>query len=407
MLRYCIWIALAPALAGAQPLDDLVAEALRNNREILAAQKRYEAARQRPAQTAALPDPMVSLGYTANGYPYPGAGLGRDVTSNLGVMVSQEMPFPGKRKLRGEIAGKEAGAEFERYLATRLSVVARVKQTYHELHHAIVAAGFVERYQELLGNMLRISEARYSVGRAAQQDVFKGQTQLAVFQAQLLRYRQERASKELELNALLGRPPGSAVEIPEELPVGELPLTQDQMLERAREHAPELARERNLVERGQLSASLARRDFYPDYTVAGGYFNQGGMPPMWQFRVDVKLPAQRAARRAALAEREFETAEARHNYESAAVNLEARVRTQYSLAETARKLVDLYEKSVLPGGRLALESSMTAYQTGAVDFLSVFSNFMSVVEYEMARHEEIMRFHIALASLEEMTGGNL
>ncbi len=54
-------------------LADLVDEALRNNREILAAQKRYEAARQRPSQASSLPDPMFSPGYTSNGNPLPGA----------------------------------------------------------------------------------------------------------------------------------------------------------------------------------------------------------------------------------------------------------------------------------------------------------------------------------------------
>ena len=49
-LQFWIALALAPALAGAQPLASLVDEALHNNREILAAQKKYEAARQRPSQ---------------------------------------------------------------------------------------------------------------------------------------------------------------------------------------------------------------------------------------------------------------------------------------------------------------------------------------------------------------------
>src|SRR6516164_5385649 len=104
---FCAWLGLAGA-AQAQPLAALVEEALRGNREILAAQKRYEAAQQRPRPESSLPDPAVSLGYASNGWPYPGAGLGRDVTSNIGIMVSQEVPFPGKRQLRGQIASKEA-----------------------------------------------------------------------------------------------------------------------------------------------------------------------------------------------------------------------------------------------------------------------------------------------------------
>src|SRR3974377_518879 len=106
--RSFIWMAALSFPALAQSLDSLVEEALRNNREILAAQKKYEAARQRPSQAAALPDPTVSLGYTSNGGAGAVAGIGSAATSNAGLMVSQEMPFPGKRQLRGEIAAREA-----------------------------------------------------------------------------------------------------------------------------------------------------------------------------------------------------------------------------------------------------------------------------------------------------------
>ena len=404
-LRYLFWIAALAAPASAQPLASLVEEALRNNREILAAQKRYEAARQRPSVASSLPDPTVSLGYTSNGGPWPVAGIGREPTSNAGLMISQEVPFPGKRKLRGEIAATEAGAEFDEYRAVRLNVVSRLKQAYHELHYATVAVVFVKRYQDLLENILRISEARYAVGRAAQQDVFKAQTQFSIFQTQLLRYEQQRSSKEIEINALVNRPAAGHIEVPEDIPPGELAVTLDEMLAHARTQAPALAREQKLIERNELAASLARRNYYPDYTISGGYFNQGGLPPMWQFRVDFKLPAYFwRKQRAEVTEQTFQVSEARHNYEAADVGIEARIRDTYTLAVTARKLVDLYRRSVIPEAQLAVESSMAGYQTGALDFLSVFSNFMNVVDYELMHHEEVMRFHVALAKLEEMTG---
>jgi outer membrane protein TolC len=404
-MKNYLYLFAFPIALGAQPLSALADEALLHNREVLAAQKKYEAARQRPSQESSLPDPMLSLGYTSNGGPYPLAGIGRDLTSNAGIMISQELPFPGKRQLRGEIAAKEASAEYDQYLAVRLNVTARLKQAYHELHHANAGIHFVHRYQELLQNILRISEVRYSVGRAAQQDVFKAQTQFAIFQTQLVRYQQERDSKEIEINALLNRQQGGHIEVPEDMAPGELTATLDDMLAHARTHAPMLARERKMVERNDLAGALARRNLYPDYTVSGGYYNQGSMPPMWQFRVDVKLPAYfRTKQNAEIAEKAYSAIEARHNYEAAEVAIESQIRETYTLAATARKLVDLYRKSVIPGAQLALESSMAGYETGALDFLSLFSNFMNVVEYELMYHEEVMQLDVALARLEEMTG---
>jgi len=401
-LRNWLCFLCLPALSTAQPLSSLVDEALHNNREILTAQKKYEAARQRPAQAGSLPSPTVSLGYTSNGGPYPVAGIGRDVTSNAGVMLSQDMPFPGKQKLRGEIAARQADAEFQEYLAVRRNVIARVKQVYYELHHAIEGIASTRRNQELLQGILRVSEARYAAGRAAQQDIFKAQTQFSIFQAQLMRYQQEERSKQIELAALLNRPTNSSIDPPGDMELGAAISNLPQMLAQARATAPMLAREQKNVESSELAANLARRDYYPDYTLSGGYFNQGSMPPMWQFRVDIKLPAR--SQRAAVTEQEFATAQARHVYEGTSVAIEARVREDYTVAETAHQLAELYENSVLPEARLALESSLASYQAGSLDFLSVFSNLMTVVDNELMYHDEVMQCHMALARLEEMTG---
>ena len=74
------------------------------------------------------------------------------------------------------------------------------------------------------------------------------------------------------------------------------------------------------------------------------------------------------------------------------------------MASTSVRLARLYRDTVLPQARLALESSMASYQTGAVDFLSVLTNFGTVLEYEMTYFEELTSYHTAVSRLEEMTG---
>lgn len=406
-----IWICLPVALcypAMAQSLPALVREALQNNREILAAQKRYEAARQRPGVATSLPDPTVSLGYTSNGNPLPGAGLGNNPTSNAGITISQEVPFPGKRKLRGEIAEKEADAEFQQYLSVRLSVVARLKMAYHELHHAYVSIASIKRSQELLRTFMRVTEARYSVGRAAQQDVLRADTQYAILETQAVRMEEEKAAKQAEILSLLNRPPGGAIEVPQEEHAPPLLAALEDLNAHARNDAPMLRREQKMVERGELSTNLARKEYDPDYTISGGYFNQGAMPPMFQARVDFKVPAYFwRKQRAGVTEQVFALSEARHNYEASAQLLNARIKEAYVTSQSALKLMDLYTKSVVPEARLALESSMASYETGSLDALSVLTNLMTVVDYELNYHEELMRYVVALDQLEEMTGMQL
>ena len=121
--------------------------------------------------------------------------------------------------------------------------------------------------------------------------------------------------RQIEIDALLNRPQGGRIEIPAEMTAGEMPAPLEDMLAQARAHSPLVGRSRDVVQGNELAASLARKDYAPDYTVSGGYFNQGGMPPMWQARVDFKLPAYFwRKQRAAVDEREASASQARHEY---------------------------------------------------------------------------------------------
>ena len=401
-------LALCASAEDRLRLEDLIPEVLRANPEIGAAQKRYEAARQRPPQESSLPEPMLSLGYTSSGSPRPFAGLGREPVANAGVMVSQEFPFPGKRKLRGEIAAREAEADFQQYQAVQLSVVARVQQAFHRLHYAWTAREVLARNRDLLRQVLRATEARYAVGKAQQQDIFKAQTQLSILETRLAKLAQEQRSREAELNSLLGRPVGSPLARPADLAPAPLHLSLAELLAQARDHAPMLQREEKMVQRAQLAVNLARKEYYPDYTLSAGVYHMGAMPSMYMARVDFKLPAWFwGKQRAGVAEEVGNLSQARHNLAAAGQTLAFRLQDDYLMAETSYRLTEMYSGTVIPQSNLALQSSLASYETGGVDFLTVLANLTAVLDYELNYQEELQSYFLALARLEEMTGVSL
>ena len=79
----------------------------------------------------------------------------------------------------------------------------------------------------------------------------------------------------------------------------------------------------------------------------------------------------------------------------------------YLAGTTSHRLADLYSDSVLPQARLSLESSLASYQVGRVDFLSVLTNFVTVLTYEISYEEQHTRYLQALARLEPLTGLSL
>jgi outer membrane protein, heavy metal efflux system len=395
----------SPVLAPRLTLPDLIREALRKNPEILAAQNAYEAARQRPSQESSLPDPIVSFGYTSVGNPLPGAGLGNQVLSNAGVMYSQELPYPGKLKLKGEIASKEAGAAFQDYEAAQLDVIARLKQAYYRLQYAYDAAGLMARNRDLLNKLVSISETRYSVGKAAQQDVFKAQTQVSILETRLVKLEQQRISSEAEINSILNRQPGAPLARPEDLKPTELPPDLEQLYAAASKNSPMLLRGQKLIQRSELAVNFARKDYYPGMTLTGGYFNQASMPAMYQFQASFKIPLYFwRKQRAGVAEQVNTLSQARRNYEATDQLLHFQIKDDYALAQASLKLMKLYTQTVVPQSNLALESSLTTYETGTVDFLSVLTNFTTVLDYEMNYYDEALNYELALSRLEELTG---
>ena len=385
-------------------LAAVVAEALERHPSISGAQQRYDAARERPVQTRSLPDPMVSAGYNSSGTPLPGAGLGREPTANIGVMVRQALPYPGKRDLQASMASREADAEFQQIGAASLAIMARVKQAYYRLSYTYAVSDVLTRNRALLDTLLRVSESRYSVGQAAQQDVLKAQTQLSILELRIERIQQERTARQGELNALLGRPLSTPLGQPDDLQLTAFEASLDSIVMDATAHAPMLRRDQIMIDRSLLGVESARKAYKPDFAIAGGYYYMGAMPAMYEVRFDVEIPLQRARRAAAVAEQLSGVAEARSSYESSRLDLTGRLQDDYSMASTSARLARLYRDTVLPQARLALEASMTSYQTGTIDFLSVLTNFGTVLDYEMTYFEELASYHVAVSRLEEMTG---
>jgi cobalt-zinc-cadmium efflux system outer membrane protein len=91
-----------PSHAGAAtPLSELLAEAEKNNPQIAAARNGFEAAKQVPTQVSTLPDPQFTVQHFSVGSPRPFAGYTNSEFAYIGLGVSQDIPYPGKLRLKG------------------------------------------------------------------------------------------------------------------------------------------------------------------------------------------------------------------------------------------------------------------------------------------------------------------
>ncbi len=150
--------------AAAMPLAELLKEAAQNNPGILAAQKAAEAARYGAAQVSALPDPQFQVQHFTLGSPRPFAGYTNNDFAYIGLGASQQIPFPGKLKLRGAVVDRDADAVTERAEIFLRDEIEKLKTTYFRLAYLQQALGILQRDDLLLQQIEQQARAHYGAG---------------------------------------------------------------------------------------------------------------------------------------------------------------------------------------------------------------------------------------------------
>lgn len=387
-------------------LDQLVAELVKNNPEIQAADSKYQAALARPSQMSALPDPVVSfVSRNGSGNPIPFTKLGEDPLSSVGVMWEQEFPYPGKLKLAGEMAQKKADSVQADIDTVRWTVISKLKEAYYEYSLADKSIGILQEGLGLLKTFEEIARARYEVGEAIQQDVLRAQVEISILEQRIASKEQERASAAAEINRLLNR----QVEAPLGKPA-ELSQTSDlEPLEKIRSDfavtAPEIRSEIAMVESEQRGLDLAKKQVRPDFMSSVEYANSPNFPDMWEIKFGVRIPIfYKTKQQFGVTEAAQTLSGAQKELRSMQQEVSFSIKNEYLQIEASEKLLTLYQQAILPQSNLALESSLSSYQVGKSDFLTTLSNFMTLLEYRMNYYEELAKHESAIARLEAVVG---
>jgi outer membrane protein TolC len=302
------------------------------------------------------------------------------------------------------MAYQDARAESFIFEATELNLVSRLKSAYYELQLSYDVIEVLFRNKMLLERLAKLAENRYSAGQASQQDLIKSQLEIALLEARLIEVERNKQSMIAEINTLLNLDVSADLGRPEPATIPTLPAF-DALKTSAMYSSPVLRSQRATVDKRQLGLEISRRDYYPDFEVMGGYFNQGSMKDMWEFRVQINIPLFFARKqRLGVEEAVAQLGESQKTYLAQERMIQYKIKDQYLAAANASRLMDLYQKLIIPQASLALESSLTSYSSGMIDFLSVLSNFSSILENEMKFYENRTQFLKAMAALSELTG---
>jgi cobalt-zinc-cadmium efflux system outer membrane protein len=399
-----------PHTGAVTPLAELLAEAEKNNPQIEAARQGWQAAKQVPTQVSTLPDPQFTLQHLSVGSPRPFAGYTNSDFAYIGLGVTQDIPYPGKLRLKGEIAKREADVSQQQVESVRRAVLAEVKGLYFQLAYLSKTLAILESDGELLKQVEQAADARYRSGMGTQQDILRAQLQKTKLVREIAMHHLEVGKLEAQLKQFLNRPQDSLDIEPADL--GETPLLQtyDELLTAAKAQNPELAGAQKMIEKQSLQVDLARKDFYPDFNVQ--YMWQRTDPT--QFRAyymlsfGVRVPIYRGRKqKPELAQAQSEELRARSEFEAQSHQLASELRVQYVVAQQTTELLKIHREGLSPQARAAFQAGLAAYQSNKQDFQAVLTSFLDVLHLDEEYWQNLAEYETAIARLEQITGLSL
>jgi outer membrane protein TolC len=401
---------LMPQEAAITPLRSLIEEAERKNPRIQAARLAWEAAKQMPSQVSTLPDPQFQFQQVNVGSPRPFAGYTNSDFAYFGLGVSQELPYPGKLRLHGEIAQRDAEVAQQKYESVVRSVIGELKSAYLQLGYLATTLEILQSDGALLEQIEKAADARYRAGMGSQQDLLRAQLERTKLLREITMHHLEVAKIQAQTKQLLNRPQSSE-EIGAAV-ITETPMsyTFEELLAAATFQNPEISGANKMIEKQNLQIDLARKDFYPDFTLQ--YMWQRTDPT--QFRAyhmlafSVRVPIYRKRKQnPELAQAEVELARSRSEAESQSQEIASELRTQYDIAEKNSELLGIDRQGLLPQARAGYEAGLAAYQNGRQDFQALLTSALDVLHLDEESWQSLMERETALAKIEELTGLSL
>jgi outer membrane protein TolC len=387
-------------------LDALVAEAMAHSPLIAAARARWAAAGKVPSQAGTLPDPQVTMQEFTVGGPKPLEGYETSDFYYTGIGAEQDIPGPGKLRLAATAAGHDADAARHQYLARQREVAARVRESGFNLFYTVKTIALLEHKRADLLRIGGVAEAQYRLGMGRQQGVLKAQFQATAMLKDIADARGDYAMQQAALKALLGRDLDSRDIWIGEIAPTTVALPAGQLAAAAANGSEELKAAQSMEAKDSASLALARRGYWPDFSVGYMYQKTGpGQRDYFMLTLGAKVPLyfwrkQTPAIEQAAAEREAALGDLR----ATRIEAEADAESRMLAMRTAERTMSIYRDGLIVQAEAAETSALNDYRAGKIDFTTLLNAALDVLSARQGYWRALADHEIAAARLRQIIG---
>jgi multidrug efflux system outer membrane protein len=266
-------------------LNELMAEAIRNNANLTVAAARVKQARAIAGIAEADRIPQVGVGVGASrsqqspqeaGLPQ-GTRMAPGTSYNARLTASYEVDLFGRVSSNVAAARNDAATVEANYRSVLLSLQADVAQTWFRLRATDAELATVAQTVRLREENVKVNQRRFDLGDIGEFDLSRAKTELATSRAEAIGLERQRTTAEHSLAVLLGKPAASFT-------AGENPLTEAGLLpaipgglpSSLLERRPDIAAAQRAMEASNARIGVARSAMFPALTISA---DGGGVGP--------------------------------------------------------------------------------------------------------------------------------
>jgi cobalt-zinc-cadmium efflux system outer membrane protein len=395
------------AVTPATPLDALIEELSRASPVVAGARAAAEAAANVAPQVGALPDPQVTLQQLNVGSPLPFAGFTNSDFAYVGIGLSQDLPFPGKRQLRRDVATHESTRLTAHVEVIRQQEIERLDTAYYRVAYHQQALDLLERDAALSQQVADVAAAHYRAGHGTEQDVLRAQLEHTKLLNEIVMHHRSMDEAEVDLKEVLRRPQDSPDIAAEPLTWRPWPADFAAASSRVSEQNPTVRENAGMIYERSAEVALAKKDHRPDFSVGGMYqHTSSAFRDCYMLTFEVRLP--RAGRvNAEVAEANAKLEQARADQIAALQEALADLARQAAVAKAGDEQATLYHDGLLPQARASFDAGLVAYQAGRQGFESVLSSLLDLLGLDLEYQQLLLDRALAIAHVERLLGGPL
>jgi cobalt-zinc-cadmium efflux system outer membrane protein len=392
--------------AASANLDELRQEAVTHSPLIIAARRHWEADTRAPIQESTLPEPQINFQSFSVGDPIPGNNLQRNNFAYFGYGFSQDIPFPGKLRLRAALAEKESESAHEAYQAQVLTILEQVSETYFNLFYLTNSLQLLEHTYDEFQQVALVTRAQYQIGMGQQQDVLKAQLETTAILIEQQTTRENLAQTQADLKAILGREQDSPDIGVSEVKPSAFTLDDSRLRQLALSSSPVLKQAEAQEARSDQSLKLAREDYIPDLTIDYMYQKTGArFPDYYMATVGLKIPLYFWRKQTpAVDQAALERDSSRAQTYAARLSVTSQLENQKIAIQSIDRILNIYRDGLIPQAQATLKSAVATYRVGKADFQTLLSAEVDLLRLRQQYYRAVADHEIAVAKIQQIVG---